>query len=294
MHTARLPLHAWKGGPALSVWNAILLGIVQGVAEFLPISSSGHLSILQNLFHLQSTENGHMFFDVLLHLATLVSVCIAYRREVVDIVREIVSWFKRDLPQSRRPSDPLATRRLIFMIVIATLPLFVVVFFNDLIEPLYYSTIFIGIALILTGCMLYVSDRMIPGRKTEKSMRVRDALIIGVCQAVAVIPGLSRSGSTITAGLSVGMNRERAVRFSFLLSVPAILGANLISLVKAIKDGVDASLLPAYLLGMIVAGVVGYFSIELLRRIARKGRFGGFAYYCWAVGLLAILLTVIL
>ena len=285
---------AWKGGAALSIWNAILLGIVQGVAEFLPISSSGHLSILQNLFHLQSAENGHMFFDVLLHLATLVSVCVAYRKEVRDIILEIISWFKRDLPQSRRPSDPRATRRLILMIVLGTLPLFVAVFFNDLIEPLYYSTVFIGIALLLTGCMLYVSDRMIPGRKTEKSMRVRDALIVGVCQAVAVIPGLSRSGTTITAGLSVGMNREYAVRFSFLLSIPAILGANLISLIKAFKEGIDASLLPAYLVGMIVAGVVGYFSIELLRRIARKGRFGGFAYYCWAVGLLAILLTVIL
>ena len=278
----------------MSLWNAILLGIVQGVAEFLPISSSGHLSILQNLFHLQSAENGHMFFDVLLHLATLVSVCIAYRKDVADVFWEVVSWFKRDLPQSRRPADPLATRRLIFLIVLATLPLFVVVFFNDLIESLYYSSIFIGIALILTGCMLYISDKMTPGRKTEKNMRVRDALIVGVCQAIAVIPGLSRSGTTITAGLSVGMNRERAVRFSFLLSIPAILGANLISLVKAFKTGIDASLLPAYLVGMVVAGVVGYFSIELLRRIARKGRFGGFAYYCWAVGLLAILLTVIL
>ncbi len=278
----------------MSIWNAILLGIVQGVAEFLPISSSGHLSVLQNLFHLQSAENGHMFFDVLLHLATLVSVCIAYRKEVRDIVLEIVSWFKKDLPQSRRPADPRATRRLILMLVLSTLPLFVAVFFNDLIEPLYYSTIFIGIALILTGCMLYVSDKMIPGRKTEKSMRVRDALLVGVCQAVAVIPGLSRSGTTITAGLSVGMNREYAVRYSFLLSIPAILGANLIALVKAFKTGIDASLIPAYLLGMVVAGVVGYYSITLLRRIARKGRFGGFAYYCWAVGLLAILLTVIL
>ena len=278
----------------MSVWNAILLGIVQGIAEFLPISSSGHLSILQNLFHLQDAEHGHLFFDVLLHLATLVSVCVAYRKEVADIVREVISWFKKDLPQSRRPADPVATRRLILMIVLGTLPLFVAVFFNDLIEPLYYSTVFIGIALILTGCMLYVSDRMVPGRKTEKSMRVRDALIVGVCQAVAVIPGLSRSGTTITAGLSVGLNREYAVKYSFLLSVPAILGANLISLIHAFKEGVKLSALPAYLVGMIVAGVVGYFAIELLRRIVRKKRFGGFAYYCWAVGLLAILLTVIL
>ncbi len=278
----------------MSIWNAILLGVVQGVAEFLPISSSGHLSILQNLFHMQSAEDGHMLFDVLLHLATLVSVCIAYRGEVRDVVLEIVSWFKKDQPRSRRPADPRATRRLILMIVVSTLPLFIAVFFNDLIEPLYYSTIFIGIALILTGCMLYISDKMIPGRKTEKSMRVRDALIVGVCQAIAVIPGLSRSGTTITAGVAVGMNRENAVRYSFLLSIPAILGANLIALVKAFKTGIDASLIPAYLLGMVVAGVVGYFSISLLRRIARKGRFGGFAYYCWAVGLLAILLTVIL
>ena len=186
----------------MSIWNAILLGIVQGVAEFLPISSSGHLSILQNLFHVQSAVDGHMLFDVLLHLATLVSVCIAYRKEVRDVVLEIVSWFKKDQPQSRRPADPRATRRLILMLVISTLPLFVAVFFNDLIDPLYYSTVFIGIALILTGCMLYISDRMVIGRKTEKSMRVRDALLIGAAQAVAVIPGLSRSGATITAGLS--------------------------------------------------------------------------------------------
>ena len=278
----------------MSIWNAILLGLVQGIAEFLPISSSGHLSILQNLFKMQDAEHGHMFFDVLLHLATLVSVCVAYRREVVEIVREVLSWFRKDTPDNKRPRDPLGTRRLILMIVVATLPLFVMVFFNDYVEPLYYSTVFVGIILILTGCMLFVSDRLIPGTKNEKSMRIRDALIVGVCQAVAVIPGLSRSGTTITAGISTGLNRDFAVKFSFLISIPAILGANILSLVDAIKDGIDFSLLPVYLVGMIVAAVVGYFAIALVRRIVRAGRFGGFSYYCWVVGVVSIILSLIL
>ena len=279
----------------MRIWDAILLGLVQGVAEFLPISSSGHLSILQNLFHMQETGEGHLFFDVLLHLATLVSVCIAYRREVMDIVWEILSWFRKDPPAEQRPREPVSARRLILMIVFATIPLFVMVFFNDYVEPLYYSTVFIGIALLLTGCMLFISDRMIPGRKKEKSMRIRDALIVGICQAVAVIPGLSRSGTTITAGMATGLDRQFAVKFSFLISIPAILGANLLSLFDVIKSGgVNFALLPIYLVGMIVAGVSGYFSISLIRRIAQKGKFGGFAYYCWAAGVLAILLSIIL
>lgn len=279
----------------MRIWDAILLGLVQGIAEFLPISSSGHLSVLQNLFKMQETGEGHLFFDVLLHLATLVSVCIAYRKEVMDIVWEVLSWFRKNPPAEQRPREPMSTRRLIMMIIFATLPLFVMVFFNDYVEPLYYSTIFIGIALILTGCMLYISDRMMQGKKSEKSMRIRDALIIGVCQAVAVIPGLSRSGTTITAGLATGLDRQFAVKFSFLISIPAILGANVLSLVNVIKDGgVNLAMLPIYLVGMVVAGVSGYFSISLVRRIAQKGKFGGFAYYCWAVGVIAIVASLIL
>lgn len=189
----------------------------------------------------------------------------------------------------------MSARRLIMMIIFATIPLFVMVFFNDYVEPLYYSTVFIGIALILTGFMLYVSDRMVQGKKNEKSMRIRDALIVGVCQAVAVIPGLSRSGTTITAGMATGLDRQFAVKFSFLISIPAILGANILSLFDVIKNGgVNFALLPIYLVGMIFAGVSGYFSISLIRRIAQKGKFGGFAYYCWAVGALAILLSIVL
>ena len=140
--------------------------------------------------------------------------------------------------------------RLFLMIVIGTLPLFLVLPVNDYVEQLYSHTAFIGIALILTGCILYVADKMALGKKTEGSMRIRDALIIGVCQGIATIPGLSRSGTTIAAGMATGLRRDFAVKYSFLLSLPAVLGANILSLVKAIKVGIDASLLPAYLIGM--------------------------------------------
>ena len=147
--------------------------------------------------------------------------------------------------------------------------------------------------LVLTGCMLYVSDKMAPGRKTERNMGFLDALIIGVCQCTATIPGLSRSGTTITAGLATGLRRDFAVKFSFLLSLPAVLGANLLAIVKAAREGVDWHSVPAYLVGMAVAIITGIGAISLLKRIAQKGKFGSFAYYCWVVGVLSIILTLI-
>lgn len=277
----------------MTIWNAIILGLVQGIAEFLPISSSGHLSVLQNLFHMSTAEGGHMFFDVLLHLGTLVSICIVYWGELKAMVLETVQVFREmKLPAAERQQQ-LPAARLVLMIVIATLPLFLVLPINDYVEQLYYHTLFIGIAFVLTGFLLFVSDRMPAGRRTEKTMRVKDALIIGLCQAVATIPGLSRSGTTITAGMATGLNRDFAVKFSFLMSIPAVLGANILTLIKSIKAGIDTSLLPAYLVGMLVAMVSGVFAIRLVKHITSKGRFGSFAYYCWGVGALTIVLSLI-
>ena len=278
----------------MKIWVAILLGLVQGIAEFLPISSSGHLSILQNLFELNTAEGGHLFFDVLLHLGTLISVCVVYRRDIVEIFREVVATIreiKHPSPEERRPSS---ARRLIFMIVIATLPLLVALPFKGFVETLYSNTFFIGAALLLTGVILYISDKVASGKKTAKNMTVKDAVIIGACQALAIVPGLSRSGTTITAGVMTGLNREFAVKFSFLISLPAILGANLMELFGALKEGIDTSLMPAYLIGTAVAMVSGFFAINLVRTLSRRGKFGKFAYYCWGVGILAILLTIVL
>jgi undecaprenyl-diphosphatase len=276
----------------VTISSAILLGIVQGVAEFLPISSSGHLAILQNLFALSAGEE-HMFFDVLLHLGTLISICVCYWGDIVAMVREVFIVLRGGRRADGTPvQGNLGAARLFLMIVVGTLPLFLVLPINDSVEQLYYITPFIGVALLLTGCMLFVSDRMAPGKRTEKNMRFRDALIIGLCQCVATIPGLSRSGTTITAGIATGLDRGFAMKYSFLLSLPAVLGANLLSFIKALgEESIELSMVPAYLVGMLAAMLSGIAAISLMKLIAKKSKFGWFAYYCWGAGLLTIVLS---
>lgn len=276
----------------MTVLNAIILGFVQGVTEFLPVSSSGHLSLLSNLFNMTTAEDGHLLFDALLHLGTLVSICVVYWKDLVQMVCEVLSFANvGPLAGQRQARYPAA--RMFFMLIIATLPLFFILPVKDNFESLFYHSTFVGIALVLTGCVLYVADKMTQGRKTANSMTVPDAIIIGICQCIAVIPGLSRSGVTITGGIATGLKRDFAVKFSFLLSIPAVLGANILSLADAARSGIDVSSIPAYLIGTAVAAVSGIASIRLLKYIAAKGKFGGFAYYCWLVGVLTVILSLI-
>ena len=278
----------------MTISSAIILGIVQGVAEFLPISSSGHLAVLQNLFDLSAGED-HLFFDVLLHLGTLISICVCYWGDIVAMVREVFIVLRGGRRADGTPvQGHLGAARLFLMIVVGTLPLFLVLPINDKVEELYYKTPFIGAALLLTGCVLFVSDKMAPGTRTERNMRFRDALTIGLCQCVATIPGLSRSGATITAGIATGLDRTFAMKYSFLLSLPAVLGANLLSFIKAIgEESIEASLIPAYLLGMLAAMLSGIAAISLMKLITKKSKFGWFAYYCWGAGVLTIILSLI-
>ena len=279
----------------MTLLNAIILGIVQGIAEFLPISSSGHLSVLQNLFHMSTAEDGHMFFDVMLHFGTLISICIVYWKDIVAMVTETLQFLSgkgsAKRPEGGKKSLPAA--RMVLMIIFATLPLVLIMPVKDKVEQLYYHTFAIGLFFIITGFILFVSDKMPRGARTEKNMRVRDALVIGLCQCVATIPGISRSGSTITAGMATGLDRDFSVKFSFMMSIPAVLGASLLTLIDAIKEGIDFSLLPVYLAGTVVSTVVGVFAIKLVKSITSKGKFGNFAYYCWTVGVLTILLSLL-
>ena len=275
--------------------SAAFLGLVQGVAEFLPISSSGHLSIFQNFLGLnQMAEGGHVFFDLLLHLATLVAVCVFYRRDIMDIITQGITYVKsvgHPVPGEKKKYPAV---RLLVMMFFATLPLFLVLPIKDKVEGLYNNTLFIGFALIFCGAMLYISDRLPRRNKNEKNMTIKDALIIGLFQAVATVPGVSRSGATITGGIATGLDRQFAVKFSFLISIPAILGANILSIADAFEQSIDSALIPMYLVGMLVAAVSGYLCLMLLRWISRKGRFGGFAFYCWVVGVATIILTFVL
>ncbi len=266
---------------------AAFMGLLQGVTEFLPVSSSGHLSLFQTFFKGTAPDN---LFNVLLHFATLLAVCVVYRQDIAQMVLEFFRGVRALVSGDSRGEKVPPARRLVLMVILGTLPLFLVLPFKDKVEALGASPLFIGCALLVTGLLLFASDRFSPGhRKTERTMTVADALLVGCGQALAVVPGLSRSGTTISAGMARGLDRPFAVRYSFLLSLPAVLGATLLEAVDVVQEGIDAALIPQYLVGMVVAAVSGYFAIGLVKLLADKGKFGAFAYYCWAVGALAIL-----
>ena len=272
--------------------TAFLLGLVQGVAEFLPISSSGHLAIAQNLLGLEGAGSVPEFFDVLLHLGTLIAVFAAYWTDICEMVVEFFRGIG-DLAHRSTPSPVPPARRLILLIIVGTLPLFAVLPIRKHVQGLTDNMVFVGAALIVTGILLFLCDRVRKGRKTERSATWLDALLVGVGQAVATLPGVSRSGMTITAGCFVGYERRFAVRFSFLLSIPAVLGANILSIGDAVQAGINGAEVPMYLVGVVTAAVTGYLCIRLLKYVADKGRFGAFAYYCWAVGILTLVLQAV-
>lgn len=269
---------------------AVILGLVQGVAEFLPISSSGHLTLFQHFFGMEQPDN---LFNVLVHFATLLAVCVYYWQDVTAMVYEFFLGLRALVCKQYRQQPMPEARRMVWLVILGTLPLFLVLPVKDLVEGLGNNPVYVCCALLATGCLLFLSDRMAKGRKTAATARKRDVLLVGLAQGIATIPGLSRSGTTISTGMALGFERSFAVRYSFLMSLPAVLGATLLEVkdVLEMDGGLPVGLLPKYLLGMLVAGVVGYFSIRLVNLLAAKGKFGAFAYYCWGAGLLFLILS---
>lgn len=276
----------------MSILDSIFYGIVQGIAEFLPISSSGHLSLLQNFF--SKGEVNNFAFNIALHFATLLSVCVVYRKDVYMLVKGFFSLIKK-LFTGKIKQGLNSGERLFLMLCVATLPLVPVKLLglDEAVEALCGISWAIGILLIFNGVMLLVSDRISKGNVAiEKGGYVRP-LGIGVMQALlGVMPGISRSGSTITGGRIMGYTREDAVRFSFLMSIPAILGACVFELPDMFDQGMSKEMLIPLIVGAIVAAVVGFFAIKLLQYISRKS-FTVFAIYCFAVGTIAIIADLI-
>ena len=280
----------------MSILISLFLGLVQGIIEFLPVSSSGHLAIFQNIFGLQYDEDGNLFFEVLLHMGTLISIIVVYKKELKSMLSDGMDFLRRRADfDSDEPLVLKPTVRLLLFIIVGTLPMFLVLFFISAVTRLFYNMTFIGFALLITGGLIYVSDRIvIKGSKTEKTMTMADALFIGFAQAAAVLPGLSRSGTTIAVGLSRGLKGTFAVRFSLLLSIPAILGSMVIELYRAIVSDYGFGPFLIYLPGFLLAAIVGFFAIQLIRRMMKKGRFGSFAFYCWGAGILTMILSLVL
>ena len=273
-------------------WQAMILGLVQGLTEFLPVSSSGHLSLYQH-FTGQSGEAAGLF-SILLHLGTLIAVCIAFWDTIwgmiVEFFRMIGDIFTGKF--TFRTTDP--HRRMIFMLVVALLPLLVFFFLRDWYTSLASDNDIIveGVCFLATAGLLYLADHLTPGKKDASNMRARDAVLVGVMQGIAPLPGLSRSGSTISAGIFAGLGREFAVAFSFILGIPAVLGANIFEVKDALETGTQMDLLPM-LVGMAVAAVVGFLAIKLVRWLARSGNFKVFTWYTAILGVATVTVGII-
>ncbi len=259
----------------MTIWVAMLLGLVQGLCEFLPVSSSGHLLLLSRMFGI--TE-GAMFFSVMLHLATLVAVLIVYWNLVWKLIR--------------RPLN-----QVVLYLIIATVPTVIIAMLFKKVSPFdrFYAAAeqgqYLGYCFLLTSVLLTVSDLVRRPRAKQKklsTMQWTDALAIGGMQAVGVLPGVSRSGSTISGALFTGLTRKAAADFSFLMSIPAILGGAVLEIPDAITEGVGGIHWTCVLAGMLVAGMVGYFAINLMLRAIKKKKLWGFAVYTGVLGLLVL------
>ena len=296
----------------MSLLKAIFLGIVQGVTEFLPVSSSGHLALFEKLFGLK--EAG-LSFNVFLHLGTLIAVVAVYWRDISklviegigllsDAVRNLSMWVPYMVATYAKKQEvqkpkyyriiKSAYRKFAMLVIVSTIPTGIIGLLGKELVGYASDTLIVpGICLIITAILLFMSDQLPDGDKTPKKTNFLHAIFIGTCQGIATLPGLSRSGVTITAGEMCGLKREFAVKYSFIMSIPAILGAMLIDAPEMKRDIAFTS--PAYyVIGAIVSAVVGYICIKTMIIIVRKKNFKYFAYYCATIGMIAVIASFII
>ncbi len=273
----------------MSIVSAILYGLIQGLTEFLPVSSSGHLAIAHGIFGAANLDADYFTFDILLHLATLVAVLIVYHKDIFPLIPAFFRLIGKVFRGKLRLSEYDEHEKMLVYLIIATLPLVAAVFLNDKVEALGQYVKIVGGILIVNGVVLFLSDRIGKGNKALPDVKPKNALAVGLCQLCAILPGLSRSGSTITGGRLCGFTREFAVKFSFILSIPAILGANIFKIPDIIENPVPAPELPAYGLGMLAAAVTGILAMKLLAYVSKKSNFRIFSIYCVVVGIAAVI-----
>ncbi|MBW2037255.1 MAG: undecaprenyl-diphosphate phosphatase [Deltaproteobacteria bacterium] len=270
----------------MGLFHAVFLGIIQGLTEFLPISSSGHLVLFQYLFGIKEPE---IFFDVAVHMGTLMAVCIFFSRELKGIARVLFSvstWSGGD-ENFWQPFIKKPEMRLLTLIIVGTIPTGVIgLAFRSAADTIFSSVRLVGGMLLVTGLILWFTRGLKKGGRNTGEMTLWDGLTVGLMQGVAVLPGISRSGATIGIALLRGLDREAAACYSFLLSIPAILGAMTLELYQA-RGSVSPAMAPV-LLGACAAGLVGYGALKVLVHILKKGELYVFAPYCWLVGAIAI------
>lgn len=267
----------------MTLGAVILLAIIQGLTEFFPVSSSGHLVLGQYFLGVQSPG---VALEVALHLGTVISVMVVFYSDILGLLQGFLSFFLD--PRGANSKRHMVYRKLIVLLVLGSIPTATLgILFEDTFERLFASPHLIGYTLILTGIILTISSR-IQGRKPLDKVTITDALVVGVGQGLAITPGISRSGLTISTSLLRGLDRDAATRFSFLLSLPAILGAAVLKM----PDLVDGSIgYPLWwvLVGVVISALTGIMAIAGLRSVLRQGKLQYFAYYTWVLGLITII-----
>lgn len=281
-------------------FKALFLGLVQGLTEFLPVSSSGHLAIFKNIFGLGDIG---LSFDILLHLGTLAAVFLCYWKDIwklicagcgiiADAAVNAVTAVRNRRYDEEEPYRRIISssyRKLAVLIVVSTIPTGIIgVVFGDIVEKAGTTLLVPGICLIITSLLLAVSDNIENGEKTPKRTSYGNAVFLGVAQGIATLPGISRSGTTIVACLLCGFKREYAVKYSFLMSIPAILGAAVLDLKDLGGEKLGSGEIGMYAAGTLVAAVSGYICIKTMLLIVRNKKFKYFSYYCFIIGVVSI------
>jgi undecaprenyl-diphosphatase len=266
----------------MSVFQAVILGIVQGLTEFLPISSSAHLTLVPWAL---GWELPSLSFDTVLHMGTLTAVVFYFWRDIVSLLR---AWWQS--LRTRRLET--AEARVAWLLIVATIPAVITgYFFEDVVAAILGTPVAVASILVGTGVLLFVCDSLGRRERTLLQLNLGDALAVGLAQSCAILPGLSRSGATMAAGLSRGLTREAAARFSFLLSLPITLGATVHQSYKVVRAGLTGAQVAPLVVGPLVALVTGYLAIRLLLGYVRAHSLRPFAYYCWALGLAGLILA---
>jgi undecaprenyl-diphosphatase len=270
----------------MTIWQAFILGIVQGITEFLPISSSGHLVITPYLLGWSIKQEYIFTFDVLVQMGTLIAVIIYFWKYLWKIIVSVIKGLIEKKPFATQDA------KLGWLIVLATIPaVFGGLFLEDLVESAFHSVQITAVFLLLTALLLWVSERMSKQMNKMENISTLDAFIIGCFQILAIFPGLSRSGSTIAGGILRKLKREEAAKFSFLMSIPVMLGAGVMSIKNLFAVPNLSEFLPVLLVGFITSGVVGFISIHWLLKFLNKNKLGLFSFYCVVISLITLAVT---
>ncbi len=263
----------------MSVMEALLWGLLQGLTEFLPVSSSGHLVLVPWLL---GRGPSSFTFDVMVHFATLFAVLLYFRRDLAALVRGALA-----LLRYRRLATPEA--RLAWLVALSAVPAGVAaLLLREWLEHLFGTPPAAAALLLVTGGVMFLAERLAAQRRDLASLRAGDALTIGIAQGVALAPGISRSGATISAGLALGLRRHEAARFSFLMAIPVVLGATILEALDLLGGAAPAESSAALAAGFVAALISGYAAIALLLRHLQQRGLRPFAYYCWAMGLVSL------